>query len=242
MQTLTGADGTALTGTGVSVGVIDSGVDPTHPYLTEDGRHLGGRQQQEDGLRPVRGVLPGRRGAQHRRHRHAVGRRPRHPRRRHRRGPADRAVGRLDASTAPPRAPSWCRCRPAPGLVIIGADAALNWVLENHEAPCGEGVPAAECPPIKVTNNSYGPSGGGEFDPQSATVKLQRALAAEGVVDRVGRRQRRRRRLREPHQPARTGPDRRHPQRRVLQRPRDRHPRRRGQRVLLARPGRRPST
>ena len=67
-------------------------------------------------------------------------------------------------------------------LFIVGADAALNWVLENHDAPCGEGVPAAECPPIKVTNNSYGPSGGGAFDPNSATVKLQRALAAEGVV------------------------------------------------------------
>jgi serine protease AprX len=67
-------------------------------------------------------------------------------------------------------------------LLIVGADSALNWVLENHEAPCGEGVSAAECPPIKVTNNSYGPVGGGEFDPNSATVKLQRALAAEGVV------------------------------------------------------------
>ena len=33
-----------------------------------------------------------------------------------------------------------------------------------------------------MTNNSYGPLGGGSFDPQSATVKLQRALAAEGVV------------------------------------------------------------
>ncbi len=35
LQTLTGADGTALTGAGVSVAVIDSGVDPTHPFLTE---------------------------------------------------------------------------------------------------------------------------------------------------------------------------------------------------------------
>src|SRR6476659_965757 len=34
-QTLTGADGTKLTGKGVSVGVIDSGVDPTHPYFKE---------------------------------------------------------------------------------------------------------------------------------------------------------------------------------------------------------------
>ena len=55
-------------------------------------------------------------------------------------------------------------------------------MLENHDAPCGAGVPATTCPPIKVTNNSYGPSGGGEFDPESATAKLQRALAAEGVV------------------------------------------------------------
>lgn len=68
------------------------------------------------------------------------------------------------------------------GIVILGADSALNWVLENHAAPCGPGVPASTCPPIKVTNNSYGPTGGGEFDPESATVKLQRALVAEGVA------------------------------------------------------------
>jgi serine protease AprX len=55
-------------------------------------------------------------------------------------------------------------------------------VLENHDHPCGAGVPASTCPPIKVSNNSYGPVGGGEFDPNSATVKLQRALAADGVV------------------------------------------------------------
>jgi serine protease AprX len=62
------------------------------------------------------------------------------------------------------------------GLTIFGADSALNWVLEHHRNPC------AGCPPIKVSNNSYGPSGGGAFDPSSATTKLQRALAAEGVV------------------------------------------------------------
>ncbi|HEY4624450.1 MAG TPA: S8 family serine peptidase, partial [Blastococcus sp.] len=42
--------------------------------------------------------------------------------------------------------------------------------------------PHCGLPPIKVTNNSYGPTGGGAFDPNSATVKLQRALAADGVV------------------------------------------------------------
>ena len=67
-------------------------------------------------------------------------------------------------------------------LFIIGADAALNWVLENHDGPLRRRRPGQQCPPIKVTNNSYGPSGGGEFDPQSATAKLQRALVAEGVV------------------------------------------------------------
>jgi serine protease AprX len=67
-------------------------------------------------------------------------------------------------------------------LLIVGADSALNWVLENHGHPCGAGVAASTCPPIKVTNNSYGPAGGGSFDPNSATVKLQRALAADGVV------------------------------------------------------------
>ncbi len=64
------------------------------------------------------------------------------------------------------------------GLNIIGANAALNWVLEHHKDPCGKGA----CPPIKVTNNSYGPAGGGEFNPESVTAKLQRALVTEGVV------------------------------------------------------------
>jgi len=62
------------------------------------------------------------------------------------------------------------------GLSIFGADSALNWVLEHHANPC------AGCPPIKVSNNSYGPSGGGTFDPNSATTKFQRALAGEGVL------------------------------------------------------------
>ena len=62
------------------------------------------------------------------------------------------------------------------GLSIFGADSALNWVLDHHRNPC------AGCPPIKVSNNSYGPSGGGTFDPNSAAAKFQRALAADGVL------------------------------------------------------------
>lgn len=67
-------------------------------------------------------------------------------------------------------------------LSIYGADSALNWVLEHHADPCGSRLNLTLCPPIKVTNNSYGPVGGGQFNENSATVKLQRALAAEDVL------------------------------------------------------------
>jgi serine protease AprX len=180
-QTLTGADGTPLTGTGISVGVIDSGVDPTHPYLTEaDGTSavVSNNKTICDPLEAFCQVvnLPdtidtdtlsvGGHGT------HVAG------------IVAGRPTELSDGSTLHGAAPGakLVSLSTGAGLFIIGADTALNWVLENHEAPCGEGVPVAECPPIKVTNNSYGPSGGGEFDPESATVKLQRALAAEGVV------------------------------------------------------------
>jgi len=181
ISTLTGADGTALTGKGVSVGVIDSGVDPTHPFLQDaDGTSAVVSNNKvvcdfteslcrvvnlpttvdTDTLSAgghgthVAGIVAGR--------------------------PTTLSDGRVLHGAAP--GSRLVSLSTGAVLFIIGADAALNWVLENHEAPCGAGVPAAQCPPIKVTNNSYGPSGGGEFDPGSATVKLQRALAAEGVL------------------------------------------------------------
>lgn len=180
-QTLSGADGTALTGTGISVGVIDSGVDPTHPYLTEkDGSSavVSNNKTVCDPFEAFCEVLNvpnnvdtdtlsvGGHGT------HVAG------------IVAGRPTELSDGSTLHGAAPGakLVSLSTGAGLFIIGADTALNWVLENHEAPCGAGVSSAECPPIKVTNNSYGPSGGGKFDPQSATVKLQRALAAEGVA------------------------------------------------------------
>jgi serine protease AprX len=181
VETLTGADGTALDGTGVGVAVIDSGVDPNHPYFAEaDGGSavvanlktvcdplteafcevVDAGPLDTDTLSVgghgthVTGIVGGR--------------------------PTTLTSGEDLQGAAP--GSDLVSLSTGAGLFIIGADAALNWVLENHEAPCGEGVPASECAPIKVTNNSYGPSGGGEFDPESATVKLQRALVAEGVV------------------------------------------------------------
>jgi subtilisin family serine protease len=179
--TLTGADGTALTGKGVSVAVIDSGVDPTHPYFKEaDGssavvanlKALCEPLTETCSVQRVPGSVDtdtlsvGGHGT------HVSG------------IVAGRPTTLTDGGELQGAAPGakLVSISTGAGIVILGADSALNWVLENHEAPCGAGVPASTCPPIKVTNNSYGPSGGGEFDPESATVKLQRALAAEGVV------------------------------------------------------------
>jgi serine protease AprX len=181
LSTLTGADGGALDGAGVSVGLIDSGVDPTHPYLTEkDGSPVvvSNHKVLCDPLEAACQVLDvptsvdtdtlsvGGHGT------HVAG------------IIAGRPTTLSDGGTLHGAAPGAKLVSLSTGaaLVIVGADAALNWVLEHHDAPCGAGVPASTCPPIKVTNNSYGPSGGGELDPQSATVKLQRALAAEGVM------------------------------------------------------------
>ncbi|HET7351160.1 MAG TPA: S8 family serine peptidase [Marmoricola sp.] len=180
-QTLTGADGTPLTGNGVSVAVIDSGVDPTHPYFKEADGSSAVVANMKTLCEPtealctvqkmpafvdtdtlsvgghgthVNGIVAG--------------------------NPTTLTSGEKLQGAAP--GAKLVSVSTGAAIVILGADAALNWVLENHRAPCGANVPASTCPPIKVTNNSYGPTGGGEFDPQSATVKLQRQLAAEGVV------------------------------------------------------------
>ena len=179
--TLTGADGAPLTGAGVSVAVIDSGVDPTHPYLQE----ADGSSAVVANLKALCEPLTETCSVQslpttidtdtlsvggHGTHVNGI--------------VAGRPTTLADGGKLQGAAPGakLVSISTGAGIVILGADSALNWVLENHEAPCGAGVPASTCPPIKVTNNSYGPSGGGDFDPESATVKLQRALAAEGVV------------------------------------------------------------
>lgn len=183
VSALTGANGSPLDGTGVSVAVIDSGVDPTHPFFAEDDGSsavvanlkslcLDESTQTTDCVVKVPNVVDTDTisGGGHGTHVSGI--------------VAGRDTTLTDGTQLQGAAPGASLVSISTGavLLIIGADSALNWVLENHAAPCGEGVPASECPPIKVTNNSYGPIGGGELDPSSATVKIQRALAAEGVA------------------------------------------------------------
>ena len=66
------------------------------------------------------------------------------------------------------------------GISILGSDIALDWIARNHANPCAS--QGATCNPITVVNNSYGPDGGGEFDPESATAKITERLIADGVV------------------------------------------------------------
>lgn len=182
-QTLVGANGAKLDGTGVSVAVIDSGIDPTHPaFKGADGKTRVVRSLKGvclDEANPTTSCLVdvptfvdtdllsvGGHGT----HVNGIA--------------AGNNYTLANGTTVGGSAPGAKIVSLSVGaaILILGADSALNWVLENHAAPCGAGVPAATCPPIKVINNSYGPSGGGQFDPNSATVKIQRQLAAEGVV------------------------------------------------------------
>jgi len=63
-------------------------------------------------------------------------------------------------------------------ITVYGGAAGMEWLLEHHADPCGDG----SCPPVIAVNNSWGPAGGGNFDETAPGVLAQRALVAEGVT------------------------------------------------------------
>lgn len=178
-KTLFGANGAALDGTGISIAVIDSGIDPTHPAfadgkvvralksvcLDESNTDTNCITDVPTGVDTDTLSLGG-----HGSHVSSIA--------------AGRSVTLSDGTTVSGAAPGAKIVSLSTGaaVVILSADSSLNWVLEHHAKPCGDAVSASQCPPIRVVNNSYGPQGGGKFDPNSATVKLQRQLVKEGVV------------------------------------------------------------
>jgi len=63
-------------------------------------------------------------------------------------------------------------------IAIYGGLVGMYWVLEHHADPCGDG----SCPPVIAVNNSWGPSGGGDFQADEPRALAQRALVSEGVT------------------------------------------------------------
>ena len=63
-------------------------------------------------------------------------------------------------------------------ISVYGGTLGMYWVLENHADPCGDG----SCAPVVAVNNSWGPSGGGDFSADAPQVLVQRALVEEGVT------------------------------------------------------------
>ena len=190
--TYTGADGNPLDGSGVSVAVIDSGIDGVHPMFQwpEGSGNSGSKVARNMENVCVVGDADGaitdncmvdeptnntdtNSGGGHGTHVAGI-------------------VAGVDVTTTDGRelhgaAPGSTLIGISTGsaLVLFGTNVGLNWVVEHHENPCAGNLATRPqvCPPIKSTNHSYGPIGGGEYDPNSATSKLQDALVAEGVVN-----------------------------------------------------------
>ena len=188
------ADSTPVDGTGVTIAIIDSGIDGTHPMFQQDGKSRVVRN-----LRLVCTVDPGTpnctgpdrnanddvfvdvtdAGAANDTDTMALGGHGTHV-------AGTAAGGRVtttDGRELHGAAPGSKLVGLSVGQAISrsGAAAGLNWVLEHHAEPCGPGVSVTDCPPIRVVNNSYG-AGGADYNPNSLTTRLSDLIARAGVV------------------------------------------------------------
>lgn len=172
-QQLLGADGRPLDGTGSSIAIIDTGVDPTHPaFRSPDGskieRDLGTGNcvgQPETSSSCLSDV--------------AAGTNTDAPLGGHGTFVSGVAVG--DGYTLPDgtavggNAPGARVVMISATPLLVGVANGFSWVLSHHNAPCGPGVPASTCPPIRVVSASWGAS-----DP--VIVSLEQQLVQAGMV------------------------------------------------------------
>jgi serine protease AprX len=168
--------GRPVDGRGTSIAVIDTGIDPSHPaFALPDGRSKVVRslsvvpcivQQAVDSelscVTDVPNGIPtdaGQGGHGTFASAVAVGNPMTLPDETHVGGAAPGArIVMLSATTA-----------------LQGIDTAFAWVLAHHRQPCGAGVSANDCPPIRVVSASWGANG-------QVIAGLEKALLAEGVT------------------------------------------------------------
>jgi subtilisin family serine protease len=193
LATYADAAGARVDGAGVSIAVIDSGVDATHPFFQQDGaskvvvnrKNVCGivlvpslDEQCFQSAPDTDTVSAGGHGT------HVAG----------------IAAGSEITTTLPAgrqlrgSAPGakLVSLSVGAGLSLLDAAAAQNWVLEHQQNPCRSAAEQtvdevdADCPPIRVTNHSYGPAAnsqkGNSFNEETAAVRIQRALVDKGVV------------------------------------------------------------
>jgi len=185
LRTLRRSDGTAYDGSGVTIAVIDSGIDAAHEMFVENGeskvdvqlrQHCETILEDEELGPPLcTGWLPGEgdeHGVAHGTHVASIAAGY------ERTTPGGRTVSGVATGA---RLVELGVGDPAGALantVGLNLVSALNWVLEHHEDPCGDG----SCPPIRVLNLSWGGGFGEPYDPDEPLNKLSSALAQAGVV------------------------------------------------------------
>jgi serine protease AprX len=177
-------------GAGVSVAIIDSGIDGTHPFFQRDGKStvvanlknvctvLSGPTEtcfQQTPLNDTDTTAAGGHGT------HVAGITGGVP--------TTLASGEKLRGSAPDATLIGLSVGAANS--VINANAAMQWVLEHHRRPCApasaqDGPIDPACPPIKATNHSYGPvsvpAGGHKFVESNPTVTIQRNLVKAGVT------------------------------------------------------------
>jgi serine protease AprX len=186
------SDGSAVDGTGVTIAIVDSGIDGRHPSFQKDGTSKVVRN-----LENVCTVLTGptdvcfQQEPTNDTDTNSAGGHGTHV--------AGVAAG-VEITTTSPRQETLRGSAPdatliglsvGAGLSLINTNAALQWIVDHQAQPCRsadeqEGEPDPACPPIRVTNHSYGPTstpeGGFTHDPNSVTSRQQDVLSKKGVV------------------------------------------------------------